>query len=279
MKTIRYACPKEFLRTAEAFLMENEAVNSLPLGIALNLASGESPTASQSFLAVVHEHNVVRMVLIMTTSHLVLAGEDNREAVSAAIDYLSANEVQIPSIIGTRKLADIFAESWSREKRTIFTREMGQRIYRLDSVNPVPKASGFLRTAQPEDLKWLPKWINEFAQEALNPIVPEQAQVLAETGITQHSIFLWQDGNEAVSMAKKSRPTPNGISVSLVYTPREYRGRGYATSCVAALSQNLLDQGYSFCSLYTDLANPTSNKIYTDIGYKPIEDSVVYHFS
>jgi hypothetical protein len=37
----------------------------------------------------------------------------------------------------------------------------------------------------------------------------------------------------------------------------------------------MLDQGYKTTSLYTDLENPTSNKIYMDIGYEPIMDSIL----
>ncbi len=66
--------------------------------------------------------------------------------------------------------------------------------------------------------------------------------------------------------------------VNLVYTPPELRGKGYATNCVAALSQKLLDDGYKFCSLFTDLSNPTSNDIYSKIGYNPIADFIVYDF-
>jgi hypothetical protein len=73
-------------------------------------------------------------------------------------------------------------------------------------------------------------------------------------------------------MAIQVRPTRSGISVSGVYTPPEHRKHGYASACVAALSQQLLDQGYKFCSLFTDLANPTSNKIYNRIGYQPVSD-------
>ena len=55
-----------------------------------------------------------------------------------------------------------------------------------------------------------------------------------------------------------------------MYTPPEYRRKGYASSCVAALSKTLLDKGYQYCFLFTDLANPTSNSIYQKIGYKPV---------
>ena len=76
----------------------------------------------------------------------------------------------------------------------------------------------------------------------------------------------------------RSRPTSHGIAVSLVYTPRELRNCGYASACVAALSQQLLDAGWEFCTLYTDLANSTSNSIYQRIGYRPVCDSNEYHF-
>ena len=38
----------------------------------------------------------------------------------------------------------------------------------------------------------------------------------------------------------------------------------------------LLEEGRSFCLLYTDLANPTSNAIYARIGYRGIRDLAVY---
>ena len=47
----------------------------------------------------------------------------------------------------------------------------------------------------------------------------------------------------------------------------------------AAVSQLLLEQGHRFCFLYTDLANPTSNSIYSRIGYEPVCDSRELAFS
>jgi predicted GNAT family acetyltransferase len=40
----------------------------------------------------------------------------------------------------------------------------------------------------------------------------------------------------------------------------------------------MLDQGRSFCTLFTDLANPTANHVYQRIGYRPIGDFTVYRF-
>ena len=77
-------------------------------------------------------------------------------------------------------------------------------------------------------------------------------------------------------MAASARPTRHAIAVNGVYTPAPWRRHGYATACVAALSEVLLARGFEFCVLYTDLANPTSNSIYTRIGYRPVRDFVMY---
>lgn len=49
-------------------------------------------------------------------------------------------------------------------------------------------------------------------------------------------------------------------------------------ACVAAVTQGELDRGRREVHLSTDLANPTSNAIYTAIGYLPVGDEQVWHF-
>ena len=85
-------------------------------------------------------------------------------------------------------------------------------------------------------------------------------------------MYVWEHEGRPVSIAAYAGPTPNGIRVSHVYTPPELRGRGYASAVTAALTQHLLDTGYRYCFLYTDLSNPTSNSIYQKIGYQPVAD-------
>jgi predicted GNAT family acetyltransferase len=73
-------------------------------------------------------------------------------------------------------------------------------------------------------------------------------------------------------------PTPHGMRIGPVYTPPEHRRQGYASAATSAVSQHLLDGGRRFCFLYTDLANPTSNHIYQEIGFQSVCDVEVYRF-
>ena len=61
--------------------------------------------------------------------------------------------------------------------------------------------------------------------------------------------------------------------------PPEHRGHGYATDASAHLSQMILDEGASYSSLFADIHNPRTNKIYQMIGYEEIGIHNVYSFA
>ena len=89
---------------------------------------------------------------------------------------------------------------------------------------------------------------------------------------------VYSENGIPVSMAGYTREMQTVVGVAYVYTPPYERGKGYATSIVAQLSQLAINKGYKKCVLYTDLANPTSNSIYQKIGYNPICDSLMLKF-
>ncbi|HEX6923218.1 MAG TPA: GNAT family N-acetyltransferase [Bacillales bacterium] len=275
---------KDFLEKTEEFLLKNEAINNLPLGILYRLASEKenNPDHPSPFFATAESENhpVLAMVITPPKNLIISGAEDGLEssgAIQTAVSFLKESGIQIPGVIGERNLAEKFARIWTEQDEGGFTVQMEQRIYRLDKVNPVDKKPGQLRMAKMADLALVSDWIYAFSVDANEPMGREEADELAQKKIQQESIFLWED-QRVVSMAGKSRPTKNGATVSLVYTPPAYRQKGYASSCVAALSQRILNEGYRFCSLYTDLANPTSNSIYMKMGYQPVADSIVYNF-
>ncbi|MCZ8541268.1 GNAT family N-acetyltransferase [Psychrobacillus psychrodurans] len=118
------------------------------------------------------------------------------------------------------------------------------------------------------------KWCSQFEQDTgLSVTAPEEIKKRVKNMLDGKEVFFWEDQGEVVSMMKKSRPTTNGITVSLVFTPAEKRKKGYGRTLVATVSKELLKE-FEFCVLYTDMLNPTSNKIYQEIGYQKLVDSV-----
>jgi predicted GNAT family acetyltransferase len=167
------------------------------------------------------------------------------------------------------------AKKW--EIKTGITHQllMDQGLYRLNKVNETLEHSpGTWRYAEESDFSLIEKWFNLFESDTGMPISPiEHVKKRVAMFLKEREVFLWEDKGKIVSMMKKSRPTKNGITVTLVFTPKEERKKGYARTLVAAVSRELL-KDFDFCVLYTDMMNPTSNKIYREIGYKRIADSV-----
>lgn len=88
-----------------------------------------------------------------------------------------------------------------------------------------------------------------------------EAESWVNNSLRNQTAFVWED-EVPVSLACRNRITPNGVGISVVYIPNEYHRKGYASACVAAISEYFINKGYKYCFLFTDFANPTSNHIY-----------------
>ena len=163
-----------------------------------------------------------------------------------------------------------FAAMWKTLTGKSHRIKMKLRIHQLNTVQPVAKAQGNLRQATTSDRALLIQWFHAFEIEALGE-AHEDTKRVVDLQLRRGGIYLWED-EIPVSIVSGQWSTPNGARIGPVYTPPEYRKQGYATACVAAISQVLLDQGCRYCFLFTDLTNPTSNHIYHSIGYQPVCD-------
>jgi uncharacterized protein len=217
---------------------------------------------------------------VMTPPHrLILHAESgDPEPLRLLAQDLHAGGWHVPGIGGIKPTSGVFAEVWSAVTGQPHRAGMNERVYELRRViPPEPPIPGALRVATEDDLPLMSEWVWGFIQDAGLEGTVEGAHEIAELRITDRDLFIWDDGGP-VATVTKTRHSTHGIVVSLVYTPPAHRNRGYASAAVAALSQQLLDAGWEFCSLFTDLANPTSNSIYQRIGYRPVADFDEYIF-
>ena len=123
-------------------------------------------------------------------------------------------------------------------------------------------------------MAFLPFWIEGFNFDCFgHKLSPKPDPEQYRYHIEKKKLYIMEDNGIPVTMAQMNREMQTVCGVSQVYTPPYFRGKGYASSCVAEVSRLILNRGFTKCVLYTDLANPTSNSIYMKIGYKPICDS------
>jgi GNAT superfamily N-acetyltransferase len=99
----------------------------------------------------------------------------------------------------------------------------------------------------------------EFNREAIPYDSRPQWEKVEKAAASGRYLF-WTVGGQPVSVAGIVRSLRTVAAIGAVFTPPEKRGRGYAGSATAALSERIFAEGKSAACLYTDLSNIYSNR-------------------
>ena len=290
MHVITHADAAAFLAAARTELEAAEAFNGLILGLATRLerqareggADVHGEAESPRFFTVEAEGRQYLAALQTPPRKVIVHGADAWESgVETLVAHLARLDPRPPGVLGPRPVAEGLARAWQARCGGAVETGMMMGVYELRRVEYPGVTPGALRAATAGDLELLTDWVTDF-NEVVHEDMPEgregvrrEVRHLLDGG----QVYLWEDGGRPVCLARWGRPTAHGACVTTVYTPPSLRRRGYATCCVAALSQLLLDRGNAFCTLFTDLANPTSNHIYQQVGYRRLGDFGQYDFT
>jgi len=276
MKVVRHQHVRGFSDRAGPWLAQAEAENHLMLGICSDLASYPERFPSEPYLMTVENATGIAGAALMTPPRDLILTRAPADAVRLLAQHLIRTGAPVPGVLGPSAAANLFAECWVEKAESRCRPGMGQRIYQCDRVVRPADGPGRLRPAAGGDLPLLVEWRRDFCRE-VGHAVGEDHRVAVENFLADRRLYVWENGR-TVSMAGWAGETVTGLRVGMVYTPPKLRRRGYASSCVASLTQRLLDSGKTRCFLAADLANPTSNGIYRRIGYRPVCDAQTWHF-
>lgn len=285
MRVLEDTSVTTFAEHALPWLLRDPVRNNVAAQQIQMRATGSLPTEDGALWLRVLDGDELVSVALRTPPHALLLTAASREAITALADWCADRTPRLSGVNGPLPAVDDFAERWGALTGASASQIMGSRMFRLDQVihpSGVHLAGrsatpGQVRPATPEDREMLVGWATAFHDEATPQAPRHDFGLLVDRKLAGNHLWVWQDG-VPVSMLWTNPPTAGVVRVSGVYTPPAHRGHGYATACVAAVSQHELDAGAVACSLYTDLANPTSNKIYQAIGYRPVEDGRQWAF-
>lgn len=283
MRVQRFDDVHAFLARAGDWLVVREAEHNLILGICSSLADDPSYSDGPPLLATVERDGAIVAAVVRTPPwNIVLSEVDDPAALAAIVDDLVVDHGHggLPGVLGPIEHAPVFAGLWADRTGDRPVRQIGERIFRLTTVRPPRPTLGARRAAGQADHDLLVAWLEAFHEEAFGRPAPVSAKALVGRWLVGQgrTMWLWEDDGEPVSLCGIGMGTPNGFRIGPVYTPPDLRGRGYASNLVAQVSQAGLDQGRRFAFLFTDLANPTSNHIYQQIGYQPVRDIEQWDF-
>jgi GNAT superfamily N-acetyltransferase len=264
----------DFAEAALPFLLEDEALNNLPIGVVRFLQRpGSIPAA---FLATIRDRRgQVSGVVTLNHGHALVVAGTPPESIGGLVSALRDRALAPPGVFGRPDFARAFAEAWC-EKRGLLPRCVATRgAFALRELRrPVP-VRGHFSQASLEELPVLVEWTRAFHLEIPN-IGPAPGVATLEARIQTGVTFMWADPDGyPTSMAIIGRESASGAAIQFVYTPPELRGQGFASNLVASVCEKILRSGKSYCALFADLENPAATKLYRRLGFDQL--SIVEH--
>ncbi|WP_219461923.1 GNAT family N-acetyltransferase [Nonomuraea rhizosphaerae] len=252
---------EEYAAAAEAFLLTDPVGNTVPLTVLANVRGG-MPADEAFFGWWTGADGEVRGAAFRTPPHPVGLARMAVETIAPLAEVLKGD---LPEVQGPLELTDALAEHLGPPERV-----MAERLYRLGDLS-LPEVSGRGRLAGPADFPLLVSWFLAFGDEVGLGLGRDPSEQV-EHRLAGRQLFLWEDDGAPVSLAALS-PAAGGVCrIGPVYTPPACRRRGYGAAVTAHASRVALEERCEQVVLFTDLANPTSNKVYQSIGYVPVSD-------
>ncbi|MBY0472602.1 hypothetical protein K2X30_15665 [bacterium] len=272
-----YKDPKLFWTEVSPHLRHDEAKNNLLLGLARSFVQNSENCLYESAL---FDQGALLGAFICSkykTDHvLVVSPTPHPQQARELFDAFIKTGTPVMGLVGETKTADFYKDFFQQQGKTI-TLRMAQGIYRCQQVKLAPEPPGTVfRVATTKDLAIVGKWAEEFHAEATPQDPPMDGAAFAQDRIQAQAIYLVEVEGDPKGMAAKTRDIETACTINMVYTPKKNRKKGYASIVTGRLTDLLLKSGKRETNLFTDISNPTSNKIYQNLGYQYIGDSVQY---
>jgi len=153
-----------------------------------------------------------------------------------------------------------------------FAAPLAYGFHELREAPRFPQIEGSAHVACVDDTELLARWTHAFSVEATpHDPVADLARIrqIAEQG----DVILWTVTGQPVAKSVIVRRTENSGAISGVYTPPGFRCRGYAGAATAAAVARIFAEGRQIAYLYTNLANPASNRCYAKIGFRQVGET------
>src|SRR5690625_1329092 len=224
--------------------MEKKACNNLMLGI----LNSHKTYKVNCYLGYVEDNGRVVSAFIRTPPHNWIIADIaavNPDVAYSIADHLYEKGMESPGVIGPIAVAEKFSERWTELSNRRAAVYMSQLIYQLDEVKIKYAGKGSLSKATEQEQDLITEWLIQFGKEANESTVAGGAEDLTRQFVKNGSVYLWEVDNQFVSMANISRKSKNGATINAVFTPDKFKRKGYATSIVAALCQQLRSEEHT----------------------------------
>ncbi|MEO5699653.1 MAG: GNAT family N-acetyltransferase [Casimicrobiaceae bacterium] len=274
-RVVRHGDPHAFLAAALP-LLDRQAAAYGGL-IAWARALRKKPrlrTSPGMFWTVEADERVLAFGMQREQGPLVIGDSDPAGSILLA-EAIARRHASVPGVLGSLAACEAFASAWEPLSGHAHRLRFRLRNYVLSGPPPRVAAAGRARAATEADLDLVVAWLGAFIDEARVPDDKTGLRASAAVRIAEAKLWLWIDRRPRALLGFMHVDEVTGRIVT-VYTPPDFRRRGYARALTAEVATMLRGIGCTRVHLTADSSNRSSNALYASLGFEPAGDH--FHF-
>ena len=219
--------PERYADHVLALLTSRIVENTLPLTVLDSVRAGQPFGPAPMLFGWYQQHGAVTGAVSMTPPYGLLLAELPEASELELVSRLRADQIQVPDVAGEIGAVERFVAQWTAGNAVAAEVLMRQRLYRLDQLRPPVEPAGSARLVTVEDLDLVMDWLAAFRREA------DQRMGRLERSAYQRRIdlgLLWfwlDEAGDPVALAGRNVMIAGMSRIGPVYTPPEFRRRGY----------------------------------------------------
>lgn len=270
LKLQTYEDAEHFLSRCENWLLERSDIHNVLYSSALLISRDSSVFTGPFWFGAIEDQNGDIVACGIHTLPDGLYISETPPSMLDAVHRSLVDTVGVPHRIRAPQSTAKHLSEKCRDTNNVSARlDTRWHTYRLDQlVWPAEDVPGQLRRGRIEDQDLIAKWARSFGEE--QPASVDVSEFMLRK-LSEGDLYIW-DNHGAKTILSLSGRAGKSIRITGVYTPPEFRGNGYASAAVAALSNAKLSNGRDFVVLSVTDGNPME-KHYQRLGYRLIGSS------
>ncbi|WP_257236669.1 hypothetical protein [Nostoc sp. 'Peltigera malacea cyanobiont' DB3992] len=171
MKVYRFQNATQFYARVKDYLLNQEALHNLLLGISHALIKNPERFDEKPYLATVEANGNIVAVAMRTPPRLLLLSQiKDFKAVEILAQDLSISYQSLPGVNAPTDEAQAFTLALHSLTGQSYQLKVALRVFQLKKVQPISQITGYLRLATEDEQELLKNWYEAFSLEALGSI-------------------------------------------------------------------------------------------------------------
>jgi GNAT superfamily N-acetyltransferase len=266
----RHADARAFLARAESWLLEADVERALVLQGARQARTDEWRYEKPTYWATFEEDGRIVGCAFRTPPHHVGVTRLPPAAIPLLLESLKETYTVMSGISGAEPTASALAAVSFANRWRVTSRQWLWSVAAVEQPDAAP--AGALRLATDTDAAVVWEWGAALARDTGMPLDGRFCTAL----LRAQQLYFWDDGAPRCMAGVQVR-TERSAALGVLYTPPDWRGKGYGTATVAAWSREALGRGKR-CLFYTDAANATTTRVCRKLGYELVQEAVDIEF-